>query len=296
MPQHITVLDYNPEWPLKYEQEKEKISAILKGNCITIYHIGSTSVPGLAAKPIIDIMAVVRSLEQVDIVSGDFSSIGYEYLGEFGIAGRRYLRKGGDERTHQIHIFHADDWNNIGRHLAFRDYMRTHKKERDEYAQIKKILAQNFPYDIDRYCEGKEDFVRRMEEQALSQNDGTWDKLYIAARKVQYERKSSHLLEVGSVSVALLTEKGDICVGVCMDATCSLRMCAERNAIANMITNGENQIVKIVVVMSDGKVGMPCRTCQKFFMQLDKDAGKIEILCDYATKKVIQLGKLFQDW
>ena len=59
---HITVLDYNPEWPLKYEQEKEKISAILKGNCITIYHIGSTSVPGLAAKPIIDIMAVVRSL------------------------------------------------------------------------------------------------------------------------------------------------------------------------------------------------------------------------------------------
>ena len=80
MPQHITVLDYNPEWPLKYEQEKEKISAILKGNCITIYHIGSTSVPGLAAKPIIDIMAVVRSLEQVDIVSGDFSSIGYEYL------------------------------------------------------------------------------------------------------------------------------------------------------------------------------------------------------------------------
>ena len=76
MPQHITVLDYNPEWPLKYEQEKEKISAILKGNCITIYHIGSTSVPGLAAKPIIDIMAVVRSLEQVDIVSGDFSSIG----------------------------------------------------------------------------------------------------------------------------------------------------------------------------------------------------------------------------
>ena len=76
MPQHITVLDYNPEWPLKYEQEKEKISAILKGNCITIYHIGSTSVPGLAAKPIIDIMAVVSSLEQVDIVSGDFSSIG----------------------------------------------------------------------------------------------------------------------------------------------------------------------------------------------------------------------------
>lgn len=207
MPQHITVVNYDPEWPSKYVRERDYITEILKENCISIYHIGSTSVPGLAAKPIIDIMAVVRSLEKVDTVAEKFSEIGYEYLGEFGITGRRYLRKGGDERTHQIHIFQADDWNNIGRHLAFRDYMHTHEKERNEYAKIKKDLAQKFPYDIDGYCDGKENFVREMEERALAQYDGTWDKLYIAARKVQHERKLSPLIEVGSVSAAVLSAK-----------------------------------------------------------------------------------------
>lgn len=138
MSQHIIVNDYNPIWTEKYKEEVSLIQPILAENCVALYHIGSTSVPGLAAKPIIDIMAVVRSLAEVDSVAEKFSDVGYEYLGEFGIVGRRYLRKGGDKRTHQIHIFQADDWNNIGRHLAFRDYMRTHEKERDEYAKIKK--------------------------------------------------------------------------------------------------------------------------------------------------------------
>ena len=70
MPQHITVLNYDPEWPLKYERERKAIAEILDGNGISIYHIGSTSVPGLAAKPIIDMMAVVRSLEKVDDARG----------------------------------------------------------------------------------------------------------------------------------------------------------------------------------------------------------------------------------
>lgn len=296
MPQHITVVNYNPDWPAKYQKEKEKITAILKDNCIAVYHIGSTSVPGLAAKPIIDIMAVVRSLEQVDIVSKDFSKIEYEYLGELGIAGRRYLRKGGDERTYQIHIFHADDWNNIGRHLAFRDYMRTHKNKRDEYAKIKKELAGRFPYDIDGYCGGKEEFVRRMEECALSQFDGTWDQLYLAARKAQYKREISPLIEAGTVSAALVTEKGTIYAGVCIDTACSLGMCAERNAIANMITNGENHILKIAAVMPDGKAGMPCGACRELLMQMGQGAAEIEILCDYETKRAVKLKTLMPDW
>ena len=241
-------------------------------------------------------MAVVRSLEEVDTVAEKFAEIGYEYLGEFGIKGRRYLRKGGDERTHQIHIFQADDWNNIGRHLAFRDYMRTHEKERNEYAKIKKDLAQEFPYDIDGYCDGKENFVREAEKRALAQYDGTWDKLYIAARKVQNERKLSPLIEAGSVSAAVLSSKGNIYTGVCIDTACSLGMCAERNAIANMITNGESQILKMVAVMPDGKAGMPCGACREFMMQLNKTAGETEILCDYETKKVIRLKSLTPEW
>lgn len=252
MSQHITVIEYSPLWKNKYKEESLLIRNILADNCIAIYHIGSTSVEGLAAKPIIDIMAVVRSLEIVDTVAEKFSDIGYEYLGEFGIEGRRYLRKGGDERTHQIHIFQADDWNNIGRHLAFRDYMRTHEKEREEYAKIKIELAKKYPYDIDGYCDGKENFVREMEEIAISQFDGTWDKMYIAARKVQYERKLSPLIEAGTVSAALLTEKGNIYVGVCIDTACSLGMCAERNAIANMITNGECTIQRVIAIGQNG--------------------------------------------
>ena len=252
--------------------------------------------PGLAAKPIIDMMAVVRSLEKVDDARGKFSELGYEYLGEFGIAGRRYFRKGGDERTHQIHIFQADDWNNIGRHLAFRDYMRTHEKERAEYAEIKTALAQRFPYDIDGYCDGKDAFVREMEKRALLEYDGTWDRLYIAARKVQYERKISPTIDAGAVCAALLTEKGNIYTGVCIDTACSLGMCAERNAIANMITNGESHIKKIAAVMPDGKAGMPCGACREFMMQLDECAGEIEILCDYETKGTVKLKALLPDW
>lgn len=296
MPQHITVLNYDPEWPLKYERERKAIAEILDGNGISIYHIGSTSVPGLAAKPIIDMMAVVRSLEKVDDARGKFSELGYEYLGEFGIAGRRYFRKGGDERTHQIHIFQADDWNNIERRLAFRDYMRTHEKERAEYAEIKTALAQRFPYDIDGYCDGKDAFVREMEKRALLEYDGTWDRLYIAARKVQYERKISPTIDAGAVCAALLTEKGNIYTGVCIDTACSLGMCAERNAIANMITNGESHIKKIAAVMPDGKAGMPCGACREFMMQLDECAGEIEILCDYETKGTVKLKALLPDW
>lgn len=296
MSQHITVVDYNPLWPKKYEEEALLIKDILADNCVAIYHIGSTSVEGLAAKPIIDIMAAVQNLEKVDDAAEAFSKIGYEYLGEFGIAGRRYLRKGGDERTHQIHIFQTEDWNNIGRHLAFRDYMRTHKKERDEYAKIKKVLAQKFPYDIDGYCDGKEEFVRKIEKLALSQFDGTWDKMYLAARNVQKKREISPLVEAGGVSAAILTEKGNIYVGVCIDTACSLGMCAERNAIANMITHKDNKIEKVLVITTNGRVLFPCGSCRELMMQLDESAAQIEILMSYPKVKTILLKELLPNW
>ena len=84
MSQHIVVTNYDPLWTKKFEKEALLIKNIITDNCISIYHIGSTSVPGLAAKPIIDIMVVVRSLEAIDTVAEKFSEIGYEYLGEFG--------------------------------------------------------------------------------------------------------------------------------------------------------------------------------------------------------------------
>lgn len=167
MAQHIVVVEYNPKWAEMFQTEKTKIKAILGGNCIAIHHIGSTSVPGLAAKPIIDIMPVVHNLEDVDNMASAFADIGYEYMGEFGIPGRRYLRKGGDERTHQIHIFSQDNITDIERHLAARDYLRAHREVCIQYANLKKELAKQYPYDIDGYCDGKHEFVQKMEKEAL---------------------------------------------------------------------------------------------------------------------------------
>ena len=174
--------------------------------------------------------------------------------------------------------------------------MRSHEKEREEYGTLKKDLSRRFPYDIRSYCDGKDAFVRSMEEKALSCFDGSWDRLYLAAREVQYERKLSPLLEAGGVSAALLTDKGNLYTGVCIDTACSLGMCAERNAIAHMITQGESRIVKLTAVMRDGTAGMPCGACRELMMQLGEGAGDTEILCDHETKKTVRLRELMPDW
>ena len=169
MPQHIVVVPYRPQWQEDFRQEAEKIRAVLGDNCIRICHIGSTAVEGLAAKPIIDIMPVVADLNGVDACRPGLEGLGYEYCGEFGIPGRRYLRKGGDERTHQIHVFRQDDRANIIRHLAVRDYLRRHEEEREAYAALKLSLAAQYPYDIEKYCDGKDSFVKALESKALAE-------------------------------------------------------------------------------------------------------------------------------
>ena len=172
MPQHVVISDYDPAWPEEFRREAAAIARILGDNLTAIHHIGSTAVPGLAAKPIIDIMPVVRSLGAVDGSRAALESLGYEYLGEFGIPGRRYMRKGGDERTHQVHVFAQGDTVNITRHLAFRDFLRAHPDVCAEYAALKRALAARHPYDIESYCDGKADFVKKYESLALAWAEG----------------------------------------------------------------------------------------------------------------------------
>ena len=123
-----------------------------------------------------------------------------------------------------------------------------------------------------------------------------WDELYNAARKVQNARMISPFIEAGGVAAAILTKNGNIYVGVCIDTACTLGMCAERNAIANMITNGESQIDKVVAVMRDGSLGAPCGACREYMMQLDKNSGEIEILLNLETKETVRLKELIPDW
>ena len=123
-----------------------------------------------------------------------------------------------------------------------------------------------------------------------------WKKLYNEAVKVQNCRTISPFIDAGGVAAAILTKKGNIYVGVCIDTASTLGMCAERNAIANMITNGESQIDKVVAVMPNGRVGSPCGACREYMMQLDKESGNIEILLDLETEKTVKLKELIPDW
>lgn len=98
------------------------------------------------------------------------------------------------------------------------------------------------------------------------------------------------------MSCALLSGKSKIYCGVCIDTACSLGMCAERNAIANLITQGESEILKLLVIMPDLSLGMPCGACRELMMQLGKSALDIEILCNYEEKKSIKLQTLLPNW
>lgn len=123
-----------------------------------------------------------------------------------------------------------------------------------------------------------------------------WQKLCEEARKVQNPRVISPFIDAGGVAAAILTEAGNIYVGVCIDTCCGLGMCAERAAIVNMITMGESRIDKVVAVMGDGRVGPPCGACREFMMQLDKSSGDIEILVDLETRRAVRLAELYPDF
>ncbi|MBO5766711.1 MAG: cytidine deaminase [Lentisphaeria bacterium] len=123
-----------------------------------------------------------------------------------------------------------------------------------------------------------------------------WKTLYERADSVRCERKLSELMEVGSVGAAILTDKGNIYTGICIDTACGMGMCAERNAIANMLTNGENKILKVAAVMPDGSSGTPCGVCREFMMQLGKESKDIEILLSLEPLKTVKLGEQIPDW
>ena len=124
-----------------------------------------------------------------------------------------------------------------------------------------------------------------------------WSRLYESAKSVQNERKISEYVEAGGVAAAILSASGRIYTGVCVDTCSSLGICAERNAIFNMLTNGEQEIRKVLAVMPDGKNGAPCGACRELMVQLmPKTYRDIEIMLDYESEKIITLGELTPNW
>lgn len=127
--------------------------------------------------------------------------------------------------------------------------------------------------------------------------DKIWEEMYEAAKKVQNGRKISDYVEAGEVAAAIYSESGKIYTGVCIDTCSTLGICAERNAIFNMITNGENAFSRVVAIMPDGKSGAPCGACRELMVQLMPHTYRdVEILLDYENEKVVTLGELTPEW
>ena len=131
----------------------------------------------------------------------------------------------------------------------------------------------------------------------MTKDSWIWSRLYEAAKSVQNERKISEYVEAGGVAAAILSASGRIYTGVCVDTCSSLGICAERNAIFNMLTNGEQEIRKVLAVMPDGKNGAPCGACRELMVQLmPKTYRDIEIMLDHESEQVITLGELTPNW
>ncbi len=155
-------------WREAFEAEAARLRSILGENLVEIHHIGSTAIPGIAAKPIVDILPVVREIERVDALHEALAAAGYRAWGEFGLPGRRYFtREENGKRTHNVHIYAVGN-PEITRHLAFRDYMNAHPEEARAYGRLKEKLAREFPTDFEAYMDGKHAFVQERERRALA--------------------------------------------------------------------------------------------------------------------------------
>ncbi|MBF0548435.1 MAG: GrpB family protein [Candidatus Riflebacteria bacterium] len=163
----VEVAPHDKNWRNAFEIESKLVAEALGDNVVKTHHIGSTAIPGIFAKPVIDILIEVKNIAEVDKYNSAMESLGYEAMGEFGIPGRRYFRKDNNEgqRTHNIHSFLAGS-EEIKRHLAFRDYMIAHSEDAQKYSELKRKLAKEFPTDINKYMDGKDSFIKEIDQKA----------------------------------------------------------------------------------------------------------------------------------
>jgi GrpB-like predicted nucleotidyltransferase (UPF0157 family) len=161
--ERVELVDHDPRWAALFEQERARLAAVFDGRAVGIEHVGSTSVPGLSAKPIVDILVGLREVSVTDAEIAAMERLEYEYLGEFGLPGRLYFRKG-EPRTHHVHVVEhgGEHWE---RHLTFRDALRADPEERRRYDELKRRLAaEGHPREV--YTELKTPFIRAVEARA----------------------------------------------------------------------------------------------------------------------------------
>lgn len=161
----VTVVDYDPAWPTQFEELRSRIWRAVGNVAMSVEHVGSTSVPGLAAKPIIDIDVVVASSIDVTLAIGRLATLGYAHLGNVGIEGRETFASPSGLPTHHLYVCVRGS-TALENHLAIREYFRRHSDAAAKYGMLKKRLAEHFPSNVDKYTEGKTDFLLRVLREA----------------------------------------------------------------------------------------------------------------------------------
>ena len=160
MVKRVIVESYNRDWKKDFEDIRSELMAVLEGKVISVEHVGSTSVEGLSAKPVIDIDVVIEDEDAFPEVKAAMESIGYTHEGDLGIKGREAFKYTGKEHLRKHHLYVCTkDADELKRHISFRDYLRTHPEAVREYGRIKEEGAKLYPLDIDSYIEHKAPFI-----------------------------------------------------------------------------------------------------------------------------------------
>ena len=169
----VSLCVHDPKWAGVARRETARLAEALGENLLAVEHIGSTAIPAIKAKPTVDLLPIVKSLDALDARADAIRSLGYDWKGEFGLPGRRYCTltdPDTGQRVVHLHIY-QEGWPGIGRHLAFRDYLLAHPAEARAY-EIEKIgAAALHPDDSLAYNDAKSDWIQACEKRALSWRD-----------------------------------------------------------------------------------------------------------------------------
>jgi GrpB-like predicted nucleotidyltransferase (UPF0157 family) len=154
----VQVLDYDPDWPRIFLQLRDHIWPSVQDVAVAIEHVGSTSVPGMAAKPVIDIDVVIPCSSDLPLVTQRLAVLGYQPRGDLGVEDREAFRKPENQPPHHLYVC-VQNTLALRNHIAVRDYLRSHPTEATAYSELKKRLAERFQHERERYGQGKTDFI-----------------------------------------------------------------------------------------------------------------------------------------
>ena len=166
LPDLVIIEDYNPRWPQMFQTLRSGVAAVLGELAISIEHVGSTAVPGLSAKPIIDIDVLLRSSTDLEVVIRKLTDLGYQHRGDLGVIGREAFRAKSDTVHHHLYVCPPGS-REYERHIAFRNYLRTHAADANAYALLKRELASRFRNDREGYNQAKSEFVQHILQRTL---------------------------------------------------------------------------------------------------------------------------------